>query len=174
MKKMSNSKRRGFTIIEVSLVLAIAGLIFLMIFVALPALQRNQRDAQRKDDLMTYLEQLKKYQTNNRGNLPSDWPKFMTDYFGGHSDPSTGDAYGQEVVDCGGGPDAACTDNTIKNIYESDFPYGQDGQGSIVVVKKATCGEDTNGNVFPVGTSNPRSVAALYRLEVGGVYCDNI
>ncbi len=174
MKKLTNSKK-GFTIIEVSLVLAIAGLIFLMIFVALPALQRNQRDAQRRDDIMTYLEQLKKYQTNNRGNLPSDesWKSKFTDvYFKGHSDPSSGDAYGQEIVSCGSvTADDACNHDSVKNIYESDFPYGE---YTILVVKQATCGEDSSGNVYPVKTSNPRSVAALYRLEVGGVYCDNI
>ena len=38
------SNTKGLTIIEVVLVLAIAGLIFLMVFIALPALQRNQRD----------------------------------------------------------------------------------------------------------------------------------
>ena len=43
-----SSQAEGFTIIEVVLVLAIAGLIFLMVFVALPALQRSQRDTQRK------------------------------------------------------------------------------------------------------------------------------
>ena len=36
--------KKGFTIIEVVLVLAVAGLIFLMVFLALPALQRAQRD----------------------------------------------------------------------------------------------------------------------------------
>ena len=36
--------KKGFTIIEVVLVLAIAGLIFLMVFIALPALQRSQRN----------------------------------------------------------------------------------------------------------------------------------
>lgn len=40
----------GFTIIEVVLVLAIAALIFLMVFVALPALQSSQRDTARKND----------------------------------------------------------------------------------------------------------------------------
>ena len=44
-------KERGFTIIEVVLVLAIAALIFLMIFIALPALQRSQRDTARKNDV---------------------------------------------------------------------------------------------------------------------------
>ena len=36
--KNQNSTKKGFTIIEVVLVLAVAGLIFLMIFLALPAL----------------------------------------------------------------------------------------------------------------------------------------
>ena len=40
--------KKGFTIIEVVLVLAVAGLIFLMVFLALPALQRAQRDTTKK------------------------------------------------------------------------------------------------------------------------------
>lgn len=48
MNARQNTK--GFTIIEVVLVLAIAALIFLMIFVALPALQASQRDTARKND----------------------------------------------------------------------------------------------------------------------------
>ena len=45
---MQANERGGFTIIEVVLVLAIAGLIFLMVFIALPTLQRSQRDTQRR------------------------------------------------------------------------------------------------------------------------------
>lgn len=49
MNSIQNIKNtKGFTIIEVVLVLAIAGLIFLMVFIALPALQRGQRDTQRR------------------------------------------------------------------------------------------------------------------------------
>ncbi|MBQ1373279.1 type II secretion system protein [Candidatus Saccharibacteria bacterium] len=62
--------KRGFTIIEVSLVLAIAGLILVMAFIALPALQRQSRDAKRKEDTMIFLQALKDYQQNNRGQLP--------------------------------------------------------------------------------------------------------
>ena len=43
-------RTKGFTIIEVVLVLAIAALIFLMVFIALPALQKSQRDTARKND----------------------------------------------------------------------------------------------------------------------------
>ena len=47
LNKLRAQKEKGFTIIEVVLVLAIAGLIFLMVFIALPALQSSQRDTAR-------------------------------------------------------------------------------------------------------------------------------
>lgn len=43
-------KTEGFTIIEVLIVLAIAGLILLIVFLAVPALQRNQRNNARNND----------------------------------------------------------------------------------------------------------------------------
>ena len=61
----------GFTIIEVSLVLAIAGLIFLMVFIALPALQRSQRDMHRKNDMNRAASALNRYKSNNKGELPN-------------------------------------------------------------------------------------------------------
>ena len=54
---MKRGDKKGFTIIEVSLVLAIAGLIFLMIFIALPALRRTQRDSARREDMMSFLKE---------------------------------------------------------------------------------------------------------------------
>ena len=71
--------KKGFTIIEVVLVLAIAGLIFLMVFVALPALQRSQRDTARRNDMSRVDTSLVQYQTNhstdnnNLPNGPSFW-----------------------------------------------------------------------------------------------------
>ena len=49
MKKLQKDQR-GFTIIEVLIVLAIAGLIMLIVFLAVPALQRNSRNTQRSND----------------------------------------------------------------------------------------------------------------------------
>ena len=65
-----NKKQSGFTIIEVVLVLAIAGLIFLMVFIALPALQRGQRNTQRKNDLSRFVTAASQYQANNSNRLP--------------------------------------------------------------------------------------------------------
>ena len=70
MLKTNTNSKKGFTIIEVTLVLAIAGLIMMMVFLALPALQRAQRDTQRTDDVARLITQLNQYQSNNRGKLP--------------------------------------------------------------------------------------------------------
>lgn len=83
MLKQKNNSRRGFTIIEVVLVLAIAGLIFLMVFLALPALQRSQRDTTRRNQLGEFRTQVVQYQSNNRGRVPqsiSDWERVVDDY----------------------------------------------------------------------------------------------
>lgn len=66
---MTKSKK-GFTIIEVVLVLAIAGLIFLMVFIALPALQRSQRNTRRRQDMGRILAAVNDYQANNGGKSP--------------------------------------------------------------------------------------------------------
>ena len=73
MVKQTNQSKEGFTIIEVVLVLAIAGLIFLMVFVALPALQRSQRDTARRNDMSRVDTSLVQWQTNHSSdsnNLP--------------------------------------------------------------------------------------------------------
>lgn len=69
--KQNIKSTKGFTIIEVVLVLAIAALIFLMVFIALPALQRGQRDAGRKNDVSTVTSALQTYLSNNRGSFSS-------------------------------------------------------------------------------------------------------
>jgi len=70
--KTTNTNKKGFTIIEVVLVLAIAGLIFMMVFIALPALQRSQRDTQRSNDMSRVVTALNQYQANNRGAIPTN------------------------------------------------------------------------------------------------------
>lgn len=65
--KNQNSTKKGFTIIEVVLVLAVAGLIFLMVFLALPALQRSQRDTERKQDVAMVVTALHNWKAANRG-----------------------------------------------------------------------------------------------------------
>lgn len=60
-------KQKGFTIIEVLIVLAIAGLIILIVFLAVPALQRNSRNTQRKNDATAVLGATQEDVNNNNG-----------------------------------------------------------------------------------------------------------
>lgn len=65
--------KKGFTIIEVVLVLAIAALIFLMIFIAFPALSRGQANTARKNDASAIAAALNTYRTNHNGTLPTTY-----------------------------------------------------------------------------------------------------
>jgi len=158
-KQRGNS---GFTIIEVVLVLAIAGLIFLMVFIALPALQRNQRDTQRKDDMARLQTALVNYTNANRGRLPSDYGAFTTQYL------TVG---GDDFLDPAGAPDGAnatayqftAVDGaTLSRTYK-------DSQNTIFYTNGHICG-DTAAAVTPAGS---RKVAFRLALEGGGFNCVN-
>src|SRR6266576_5250959 len=72
MKSLYQSKRQqGFTIVEVIIVLAIAALILLIVFLAVPALQRNSRNNGVKNDAANLLAAVNDYVANNGGKLPS-------------------------------------------------------------------------------------------------------
>lgn len=70
MSNIKNRKEGGFTIIEVLIVLAIAGLIMLIVFLAVPALQRSSRNTQRKNDASAISSAVANFISNNGGSLP--------------------------------------------------------------------------------------------------------
>ncbi len=74
LRKLQDLKKRneGFTIVEVMIVLAIAGLILLIVFLAVPALQRNSRNTQLKNDVASVLGGINEFAANNNGALPVD------------------------------------------------------------------------------------------------------
>ena len=69
VRKTNTKSKKGFTIIEVVLVLAIAGLIFLMVFIAFPALQKSQRNTQRRNDYSMLVTAIEHYLDSNNGKL---------------------------------------------------------------------------------------------------------
>lgn len=77
LTKLKNSKRlglsesKGFTIIEVMIVLAIAGLIILVVLLAVPALQRNARNTAIKNDASAIAGAVTEFESNNDGKLPT-------------------------------------------------------------------------------------------------------
>ena len=157
MNIAQKQKQKGFTIIEVVLVLAIAGLIFLMVFIALPALQRGQRDTQRKQDISRAMTKVNDYQSNNRGDLPSNWADFKVKYLtvGGDTftDPSGGDYEFQSPV------------NTVTDLSGS---FSTDNQGKVFINTSTTCGSD--GKVVAAGS---RKVSLRMYLEGGGIACSS-
>lgn len=148
----NQNNNRGFTIIEVVLVLAIAGLIFLMVFIALPALQRSQRDTQRRDDVARFMSQVNSFATNNRGNVPTNIDSFLDDYMkranGEFRDPQTGDNY---MVLVGADKDSQATTKTM------------------VYATRAKC----DGENIVANTASARSVAVKVRLEGSGSFCQD-
>lgn len=146
---------KGFTIIEVVLVLAIAGLIFLMVFIALPALQRSQRDTQRRSDISTVVSQLNSYATNNNGNLPADntaFTSFLNSYV--HKgvslkDPKSGNAYTVSSQTSGSG-----------TVTLGQIQYQRNRQCS--------------GENIGTAAAGTRQAAVRIQLEGAGYFCKNV
>ena len=64
-------KKKGFTILETALVLAVAGLILILVLIAIPNLARSQRDTNRRGTFSEILSTIKEYQASNRKALPT-------------------------------------------------------------------------------------------------------
>ena len=187
MLKQKINSRRGFTIIEVVLVLAIAGLIFLMVFLALPALQRSQRDTQRRSDFSEFLTQVSNYQSNNRGRLPGtkqDWENFIATYLRPADNGCYRSQTSTKYTNNSNGSGSACTPTTfldpigepyyIESVTEKADVAAKGKQAlnwntdkyKIYVYMNATCdGENA------VLSDGGRNVAIRTKLEGGGTYC---
>ena len=160
MLKNNNSQKNGFTIIEVVLVLAIAGLIFLMVFLALPALQRSQRDTQRKNDIARLKAAYQHYKANNKrgisftDNYVQNFNNFMDKYMraNGESfkDPNGADYHFAEGA--------------------WGFTGGNAGDGLLSINPVNKCGNGTEGRAHH-HTGRPGDIAVHFKLETGGIYC---
>lgn len=155
MNKVKPTNAKGFTIIEVVLVLAIAGLIFLVVFLALPALQRSQRDTQRRSDASRVMSQIAAYQSNSQGAVPTSQAQldtFRTGYMtnGGQqfNDPTSGSTY------------------TL--TYRGTNYAAPTALGTMYYYTNATC----DGGTAAAGSGN-RNVAVAVVVEQGGSYCVN-
>lgn len=69
LQKLQKRKESGFTIIEVLIVLAIAGLIMLVVFLAVPALQRNSRNTTYRNEASRLLDAYGEVSANAGGSV---------------------------------------------------------------------------------------------------------
>lgn len=137
MLKNLKKRSQGFTIIEVLIVLAIAGLILLIVFLAVPALQRNNRNTQRRSDVSNMLSAANEYMTNNNGNVPTTAAQIDNNYNNGF--------YGTTPAPLTGCVGANCNAHTNTD--------------TVKIVTGAICG--TAG----AATASTRGVAVLFAVE---------
>jgi prepilin-type N-terminal cleavage/methylation domain-containing protein len=151
-KTLQKKKQEGFTIIEVLIVLAIAGLIILIVFLAVPALQRNSRNTQRKQDVSALGGALNEYINNNNGQLPNDDTAFESNVKT-NSKMSYYDATNNNTI--------RYTKNTAASAPN---PVSATDLDSVVIQTFSKC----NGNDATATGATSRSVVAVYNIETGG------
>jgi prepilin-type N-terminal cleavage/methylation domain-containing protein len=168
LNKLKKPNQKGFTIIEVMIVLAIAGLILLIVFLAIPALQRNSRNTQRKNDVAALLAAVAEFSNNNNGALPDTCTgtnpvTFNTVAAGGTSSQTR---MGYYNLGCAAGAATVNGHVGIRATYAATGPYNAAAQDFVTLVPAATCAA---GGTTAAGST--RSWAAVYLIENGaGTY----
>jgi type IV pilus assembly protein PilA len=153
-KLRAQQSEKGFTIIEVMIVLAIAGLIIVIVLLAVPALQRNGRNTGIRSDANQTLGYIATFNTDNQGANPtavaiSAGNVNVTGVAGtnastGHIQAGTSGSYIQAAV-----PTAAAVTPAA---------------GSVTVVLGARCPDTYSGTAI-TPTNSIRSVAVIYAIE---------
>lgn len=158
---LSNIRKRkaeGFTIIEVMIVLAIAGLILLVVFLAVPALQRNARNTQRREDAGNILSSVSEYVANNNGVLPAG-------VSGGTATSVNVGATGSNTVPVNlGYYDASGTPSNITLAAGSGYTTAANATttDTLVIVTGAVC---SGSGLATNSGASARSVVVIYTLE---------
>jgi prepilin-type N-terminal cleavage/methylation domain-containing protein len=167
MKYNKLNKSKGFTIIETLIVLAIAATIFLVVFLAVTALNRSSRNTQRKDDAAAVIAGFSEYASNNSGQLPT-YATFATP---------------PNLILCAVKPCAPTTEAeaTAKIGYYSSVAFTLSTTAGAVNIIPASAGVPTAntvsdtlnvitgaicaGNLATAAGAGSRSVAAVYAIE---------
>jgi prepilin-type N-terminal cleavage/methylation domain-containing protein len=153
-------KDKGFTIIEVLIVLAIAGLILLVVFLAVPALQRNARNTTRKSDVAALLAGISEYVNNNDGTQPANQTNMGTG-----NTATIGTAGNTVDVKLGAykSPDLSSTTQAAATVANPN------NVNRVIIVFGGRCSTTTIGDSITGGPS--RGFVALYTLEPSTRLC---
>jgi len=164
MKSGQTNNKQGFTIIEVLMVLGIAGLIFAIVFTALPRARISSRDGERKQALSTILSEVEQYGANNRGKYPVNGTGLRTivnaNLDGANfRDPKNKTTYSSRIYNNNAG-------------FTVTLPDTAGAEGTIIYAVGAECDPTPAGNDYLDGTGFSRTYAAVIRLE-RGAYCQD-
>lgn len=174
-------KEDGFTIIEVMIVLAVAGLIMAIVLVAIPQLQRNQRNQARRDVANRITTEINNYAGNNNGRYPVASITSAATNFG---TPATALGFFDRYLDCDPTPaPATCRSNINDPRTGSPVGVGADGSNALTTTIVTTGGvPGTTAGSIAYGTGvicdgelvvagSNRNFVFLMRLEGGAVFC---
>lgn len=170
MKRQAN--KQGFTLIEVVLVLAIGGLIFLLAFLAFRQASTNRRDTQRRSDVRRMLAEIQNFAGDNGNVFPCadatnwvcgdngastsvSWTKFQDSYLSNKfRDPSSGTTYTYVALD----------GRYTSNLSDYFRTVSVLSPGSVVYGLRATC---VSGDLTTV-TTNSTSLFAFWIVNERG------
>ena len=157
--KKLESNKAGFTLIEVVLVLAIGGLIFLLAFLAFGQATKNRRDTQRRSDAARVIVELENYKGDG-GSLTAlgDLGPFLESYLDGTDNGTDGGTFTSNNI----------TYTVIGSIAD---PTGTvtSSNGFMSVAGGFMC----NGNTFSGYTGSSSDFAVVVKLEKGQACRDN-
>jgi len=149
----------GFTIIEVLIVLAIAGLMMMVVFLAVPALQRNARNSQRESDTSRVAAAVQEIVNNNNGNTAGVTTANLQSSTGAMS------FYGATDVLITPTAAAATAANVAASTANQDRVYVY--PGAVCGAVAATTGFSAGLGATSTG-ANSRNFAVIYTKEGGG------
>lgn len=171
--RFSNLGRGGFTLIEVVLVLAIGGLIFLLAFLAFNQVTINRRDTQRRQDARRVLTLAENYYANSQsypcfdstawscgGGNSSSWSSFSTHHLNTSElkDPASNSAY---VISPYSGHYQTAHQLSDWFLVNAPSPL------RILYAIKAKC---ENGKLV-ARSANPENAIAVAVMLEKGIYC---
>lgn len=142
---------RGFTIIEVVIVLAIAGLIFAVVFVAVPQLQAAQRDSARQDSFGRFEAAVNQWSGRHAGDVPTRGEvdnEIIGNYLEEFADPIGGDYQRSHASD----------------MYNNGVENGVFWYGTGYVCRS----HPSRGNWVTRSGAGQRNWAVMYKVEQGG------
>jgi prepilin-type N-terminal cleavage/methylation domain-containing protein len=159
MKNLIKQKRAaGFTIIEVMIVLAIAGLIMVIVFIAVPQLQRSERNTSRKSVISRIKTEVDNYSSNNAGAVPTADANVSTGFLSGGGFYTR---YIQQNASNFNDPQTGAVMTFSK--WTSDAAVT--GAGTIWYITGRKC----NGEASQAGSG--RNYVIMSQLEGGAIFC---
>ena len=158
----NQKSQKGFTIIEVALVLAVGALIFLVVFLAVPALQRNQRNDARKRDQSSVVEAITSYTSNNPSSKLTTVENSKP-YTSGA--PATGNWLGKYLDNLSNNTEEVEVKHTTTGEPTVPNPDTDTAKKTIFILTGATCKPD--GKSVKKGTTKQAAVISFQETAAG-------